>query len=287
MDYHKAIFTLSCREEDRQTASDLLIDLAGEAGFEAFEETNGQVVGYVQPHLFCQNLLDEQLSHFPLPHVSISYTLSSAENKNWNALWEEVGFAPIVIQNECVVYDARHTHKEQLPADLSLKIGIETRQAFGTGTHQTTQLVISQLLRLDINGKAVLDCGCGTGILGIVAAKMGARNVMAYDIDEWSVENTRHNAELNKVENLSVYQGDATILSTLTARFDLVLADINRNILLADMSHFKAAMRPGALLILSGFYEEDLPLLLEEAEKWQLTEVHRSEQDRWACLVLQ
>ena len=110
---------------------------------------------------------------------------------------------------------------------------------------------------------------------------------MAYDIDEWSVENTRHNAELNKVENLSVYQGDATILSTLTTRFDLVLANINRNILLADMSHFKAAMRPGALLILSGFYEEDLPLLLEEAEKWQLTEVHRSEQDRWACLVLQ
>ena len=132
----------------------------------------------------------------------------------------------------------------------------------------------------------VLDCGCGTGILSIAAAKLGAENVVAYDIDEWSVNNARHNAEINTIGNISVYQGDANVLNHISGVFDIVMANINRNILLNDMTTFKSLMTTGSLLILSGFYLSDIPVLLDKAKELGLEEYGRKQNGEWACLVL-
>jgi ribosomal protein L11 methyltransferase len=147
-------------------------------------------------------------------------------------------------------------------------------------------MIVSTLLHSDIEGKRVLDCGCGTGILGITASKLGAQEVVGYDIDEWSVENTRHNAEINKVENMDVLHGDSTVLNHISGVFDIVLANINRNILLQDMHQFRDVMAGNSKLILSGFYEEDVPLLLEKAKELGLEEYGRKTDTNWCCLAL-
>ena len=141
-------------------------------------------------------------------------------------------------------------------------------------------------MNLDLDGKRVLDCGCGTGILGITAARLGAKDVVGYDIDEWSVENAKHNAKLNGVENIEIYEGDAHVLNHISGVFDLVMANINRNILLQDMESFKSVMNHGAQLILSGFYEEDVTLLLEKAKTLGLSEKGKKKNGNWICLLL-
>ena len=147
-------------------------------------------------------------------------------------------------------------------------------------------MVVQTLLNIDLAGKRILDCGCGTGILSLVASKLGADSVIGYDIDEWSVENTKHNARLNGVENLEVFTGDSCVLSHISGVFDVVMANINRNILLADMAAFKDVMRPNAILILSGFYVDDAPMLVEKARGMGLAEINRRTEDNWCCLVL-
>lgn len=266
-----------------EIARDLLASLSADAGFETFEETADGMNGYVQESLFVPQMLDECVKDFPLADTHIEYTIQEAENKDWNETWEQAGFEPIIIDNRCVIYDAKHP----LGEDARLTIGIDARMAFGTGTHDTTQMIVRQLLDTDMNGKRVLDCGCGTGILGIAAAMMGAKEVVAYDIDEWSVENTRHNAVLNGVDNrIDVLHGDAHVLSHVSGVFDVVLANINRNILLADMHAFKDIMAHGATLIMSGFYEDDIPLLVDKASALGLEYQHKYASGDWRCLVL-
>ena len=147
-------------------------------------------------------------------------------------------------------------------------------------------MIVDLLTKTDIKGKHVLDCGCGTGILGIAAAKLGAEKVVAYDIDEWSVENTRHNAELNEVaDRFEVLHGNATVINHVSGVFDVVMANINRNILLADIKNFCMAMRHGTILIISGFYTEDMPMLVEEAKKHDLSECYHATDNNWACMA--
>ena len=160
--------------------------------------------------------------------------------------------------------------------------------AFGTGTHETTRMICSTLLDMDLQGKRVLDCGCGTGILGICALKLGADSCVGYDIDEWSADNTRHNAVINHVDDrLTSLCGDSSVLSDYVAEFDVVLANINRNILLADMPHFVRVMKPGATLILSGFYEADCALLSSKAQQLGLKLISTRTDGDWASMVFQ
>ena len=159
--------------------------------------------------------------------------------------------------------------------------------AFGSGYHETTQGMMREILEMDIEGKTVLDMGCGTCILGILSAMRGASRVTAIDIDEWSVENAKHNAEINGVENMEIYHGDANVLNHISGIFDIVLANINRNILLNDMAKFKSVMAANGTLILSGFYEEDVPLLLDKAKELGLHEKSRSIDEKWTCLSLE
>lgn len=271
----------------REIAADLLCDIVAEAGFEAFETIENGVNGYIQSTLYHQESLDLALQDWPLDDISVSYSISEAEDKNWNEEWENTGFEPIVIDDAVVVYDAKRTYTPDFFSSYRYSIGIEAQMAFGTGTHQTTRMVIQELLCSEIRGKEVLDCGCGTGILGIFSSKMGATHVAAYDIDEWSVKNTQHNAELNAVDNITPQTGDASIVPLMDKEFDVVLANINRNILLQDMPVFRQSLKEdGGLLIISGFYKDDVEMLIEKAQELGLKPIRQREEDGWCCLSL-
>lgn len=284
MKYLVAEFKIECQDGMIQICRDLLTDALGEAGFETFEDTDDGIKGYVQEGLLDQTAMNDAICNFMLSDVSISYDMKEAEYKNWNEEWEEAGFAPICIDGRICIYDARH--EDGTGSDADIKIGIETKQAFGTGTHETTRMIIATLLELPIDGKRVLDCGCGTGILGIAAAKLGAAEVAGYDIDEWSTENALHNADINNVENMKIMLGDASVLANIDGKFDIVLANINRNILLNDLATFVSVMKPDATLILSGFYESDADLLIAKANSLGLKETGRKVDNDWTCLML-
>jgi ribosomal protein L11 methyltransferase len=282
MKYYEVDFNVLPLSSD---AADLLAALAGEAGFETFEETDHGLRGYVQQPQFDRSLLDSLLQTFPMPGVNVSYTVSEAEDRDWNEQWEQQGFEPIVVADRLIIHDGRHLPPSTFNLQPStFNIEIDARQAFGTGTHETTRMVCATLLDLNLQGQRVLDCGSGTGILGITAMKLGARECVAYDIDEWSVDNTRHNAVINRVE-ITPLLGDATILNKVEGTFDIVMANINRNILLADMPMFRQKMAPGAHLILSGFYTADIPLLTDRAASLGLALVSQREAGDWACLL--
>lgn len=284
MKYLVAEFKIECQDGMIQIARDLLTDALGEAGFETFEDTEDGIKGYVQESLFDENAMNDVISNFMLPDVTINANIQEAEYKNWNEEWEEAGFERININDSITIYDARHDDGNGIASGIS--IGIETKQAFGTGTHETTRMIVSTLLNIDIKGKRVLDCGCGTGILGIAASKLGASEVVGYDIDEWSSENGIHNAELNGVGNMKVMLGDASVLKSVEGKFDVVLANINRNILLADMPAFVSVMADDSLLILSGFYASDVDLLIEKASSLGLSKIDSKSDSEWTCLVL-
>ena len=267
-----------------QTAKDILCQLAGNIGFDSFEDEGATVTGYVQKQLFDRPELDSILAGFPIMNLNITYEAQDAEDKNWNEAWEENGFEPITVNGKCVIHDTTHTPPHR---GNGMEITIDTKQAFGTGGHETTYMIVSELLDSDVKGKRVLDCGCGTGILSILSAKLGAKDVTGYDIDEWSVSNTRHNCGLNGVGNVTVLHGDASVISTLATKFDMILANINRNILLNDMSAFKSAMSDGATLILSGFYEQDADMLINSAERLGLKTVKRETRHQWCMLVFE
>lgn len=284
MKYLVAEFKIECQDGMIQIARDLLTDALGEAGFETFEDTEDGIKGYVQESLFDENAMNDFISNFMLPDVTINANIQEAEYKNWNEEWEEAGFERININDSITIYDARHDDGNGIASGIS--IGIETKQAFGTGTHETTRMIVSTLLNIDLKGKRVLDCGCGTGILGIAASKLGASEVVGYDIDEWSSENAIHNAELNGVGNMKVMLGDASVLKSVEGKFDVVLANINRNILLADMPAFVSVMADDSLLILSGFYASDVDLLIEKASSLGLSKIDSKSDSEWTCLVL-
>ena len=271
-------------ESLRSTAFDLVSCLAGSAGYESFEEQGIELLGYIQDSLFNEELLQSVLSPFPMPGISVSFSTKEAEYRDWNADWENEGFDPIILPGLCVVHDLKHPVEK---TDSMQEILIDARMAFGTGTHNTTRMMLEDIFSSDIRGKRVLDCGCGTGILSIAAAKCGASEVVAYDIDEWSVENTRHNAKLNEADIIEVLQGDVTVLSHVSGVFDYVFANINRNILLSDMKYIKEVMHSGSRLFLSGFYVSDIPVLCEEAEANGFTLQSKTESDGWAMLSLE
>lgn len=283
MHYYKAEFKIECDEDLKQVARELLADMAGEAGFESFEETETGLDGYVQMDLFHKEMLDQIISDFPIENILIEYTIACVIDEDWNQEWESIGFDPIDINEQIMVFDA----KKSIPlVERPISIGIEAKNAFGTGTHETTQMILSELLEQEVASKRVLDCGCGTGILGIAASKLGAEEIVAYDIDEWSVKNTDHNAVLNGVSNIRVMEGDSSVLTHISGVFDLVMANINRNILLADLPRFREVLNVGGTIILSGFYTEDAPMILEKGWELGLSEFSRKKNNNWCMLVL-
>lgn len=272
MQYIEVTFTVNPLSE---TANDIIAALAADLGFESFVESPEGTIGYVPASLYKEEALHEALTDFPMSGTTITFTAKEMEDKNWNEEWEKNFFEPIVVDNRCVIHSTFHKDYPKATYDII----INPQMAFGTGHHQTTRLIISYLLDIDLQGKTVLDMGCGTSILAILASMRGASSLTAIDIDEWCVNNSIDNLALNHINNIKVFQGDASSLAN-EGPFDVIIANINRNILLADMQYYVARMNEGAEIYFSGFYESDLPMIQAEAERLGLRYLsHRVEKD--------
>lgn len=288
MKYFVVNFKIECEPELMQPARELLSAAACEAGFEAFEDTEDGLQGYVQRPLYNKEALDEAIADYMPEGATVTYDVEEVPDQDWNQGWEEEGFEPIGVSENLIIYDAKHTDMNMFAGnDGVMRIFIEARNAFGTGTHQTTRMILRRLLGMNLNGKKVLDCGCGTGILGIVASRLGADRVLGYDIDEWSSENAKYNASINGVGNLDVMLGDASVLDVVDEEFDVVIANINRNILINDMSAFKRHMKNDGCLIFSGFYESDVPMLEKAAMDNAMSLKDVVTDEEWACALFE
>lgn len=276
MKYLEFIFhTTPCTE----TVNDVLSAVLADVGFESFVERPDGIAAYIQANLYNEENVRQVITDYPLPDTDITYSYTEAEDKDWNEEWEKNFFQPIVIGDRCVIHSTFHHDVPQVEYDIV----INPQMAFGTGHHETTSLIISELLDTDLQGKEVLDMGCGTSILAILARMRGAVSCTAVDIDDWCVRNSQENIALNHLDGIDVYQGDASSLAD-KGPFDVVIANINRNILLADMRYYVARMKKGALLFLSGFYTEDIPALRSEAESLGLRHDGQREKNRWATV---
>lgn len=280
MKYYELNFTI---EPYIEAYGDVLSASLAEIGFETFVPTDNGLQAYIQQQVFQEKQLQELIGEFPFADVKISFDKAEAAYEDWNAVWEEEGFHPIVIDDMIVIHDVKHTDVPELPYDII----ITPKLAFGTGSHQTTRMIMRTLANTDLTGKKVIDAGTGTGILSIMCIKRGADSVFAYDIDEWSVENTRDNLLLNGIYNkVMVEQGDAAVLSK-TGKVDLLIANINRNILLNDLHSFCTKMNPGGQLLLSGFYTEDAPILVDDAQREGFKLIKRENEENWCMLLLE
>ncbi|WP_276868569.1 50S ribosomal protein L11 methyltransferase [Bacteroides heparinolyticus] len=263
-----------------EVVNDVLSAVLAEAGFESFVEQTDGINAYIQKALYNESTLKEALAEFPLPDVNIEYNYTEAEDRNWNEEWEKNFFQPIVIDNRCVIHSTFHKDVPQAEYDIV----INPQMAFGTGHHETTSLIIGELLDSDLQEKSLLDMGCGTSILAILARMRGATPCTAIDIDEWCVRNSLENIELNRVDNIDVFQGDASSLKD-KGPFDIIIANINRNILLNDMKHYVSRMNQGGSLLMSGFYANDIPVIQAEAENNGLHLIHHREKNQWAVVL--
>ena len=280
MKYYEVKFIL---EPNIEAYADVFSASLAEIGFESFVPSDKGLVAYIQQQMFNEESLKQEIEDFPIPDVSISYNVAEAQDEDWNAVWEEEGFHPVIIDDKIVIHDVKHTDVPNLPYDIL----ISPKQAFGTGSHETTRMIMRELSDLDLTGKKVIDAGTGTGILSIMCIKRGAEHVFAYDIDEWSVENTRDNLLLNGIYNqVTVEEGDSSVLSH-TDYADLLIANINRNILLNDLHTFSGKLEKEGLLLLSGFYTDDAPILVKAAQEEGLELIKKVSAEGWCMLLLE
>jgi len=257
-----------------QPGTEILIAELGYAGFESFVETEEGVTAYIQKDEWNPNILDD-INILDSDEFKIEYTFSEIEQINWNSEWEK-NFDPIEVDGKCTVRAPFHPDK-----NFEYEIVIEPKMSFGTGHHETTFMMLQFILENDFKGKSVLDMGCGTAVLAILAEMRGASKLDAIDIDEWCFENSLENIERNNCENISVFLGDATLLSD--KKYDVIIANINRNILLNDMDTYRKCLEKGGILYLSGFYNEDLPIIKEACNNLGFTFVENKEKNKWVA----
>lgn len=264
------------------TATDVMAAILADAGYESFVPDQSGLTAYIRHELFSENAVKEAIAAFPLPDVEIKCASEFIEGRDWNHEWEKNYFQPIVVADRCVIHSSFHTGYPACEYDIA----IDPKMAFGTGHHATTSLIIAQLLERDLCGLAVTDMGTGTGILAILAAMRGASPVTAIEIDPAAEINARENVVANGHAEIDVRLGDASLLPS-APKADLFIANINRNIITGDIHAYAAAMKPGATMLLSGFYEADIPVIMEAARPLGLEyERHTVKGDNWACLRL-
>lgn len=261
--------------EPLELGSEILIAELGEKAFESFIETETGISAFVQKDLWDTNIL-EDIQILDNPEFKIEYTFEEIEQVNWNEEWEK-NFEPIDVDGKCHVRAPFH---EKTNAEFD--IVIEPKMSFGTGHHETTHMMIQHLLETDLVGKKTLDMGCGTAILAILVEMKGAQPIDAIDIDNWCYLNSIENAERNNCKHISVYEGDASLL--VGKKYDVIIANINRNILLNDMQQYVACLNENGILFLSGFYTEDIPVISESCTSKGLTYVKQFERNNWVAL---
>lgn len=259
--------------------SEIIMAEIAEAGFDTFLETEKGFEAYVEMEKFDKEQLRYILEKYS-EQTPVVFQQDRIEKKNWNEEWEK-SYEPIVVEGKCLIRADFHKIDKRYPFELV----ITPKMSFGTGHHQTTYLMIKNQMDMDHRGKRIMDAGCGTAILSIMASKLGATEVEAFDIDEWSVTNGRENIEVNQCNNIRHQQGKLSELD-LSGSFDIILANINKNVLLQEMNLYGDYLNPSGLLLLSGFYVGDIPDLLQEGAKYGLHELKRDELEGWAALVL-
>ncbi len=275
MNYIGCNFKIISGSLEQQTAIDILVAELGSVGFESFTENEDGVIAFIQEADWNESLLND-IQILESDEVSFSYEVEEIEQVNWNEEWEK-NFEPIIVENEVSIRAPFHSNP-----NLKYDIVIEPKMSFGTGHHETTYLMIKHLMALDLRGKKVLDMGCGTGILAIFAELKGAEQIDAIDIDAWCYENSVENIERNNCQNIKVYQGDASMIKTKA--YDVIIANINRNILLNDIGVYAERLNANGELYLSGFYTEDVAQINEAAEKNGLVLSVKFERNNWVGL---
>ena len=241
-----------------EPASDILIAQLGEAGFESFVEEEDAVLAYIQKDDWSSDILNgiDILSN---DNFEIDYDSKEIEQENWNATWEQ-NFQPIIVDDICMIRAPFHESM-----NVEYDIVIEPKMSFGTGHHETTHMMLQHILNLDVEGKAVLDMGSGTGVLAILCAMRGAGKIDAIDIDNWCYLNAKENVERNKMDFIEVYEGDVALIKN--KKYDVIIANINRNILLMDIPAYSNSLNKNGTLLLSGFYTEDLDMITEKCNE--------------------
>ncbi|WP_108803978.1 50S ribosomal protein L11 methyltransferase [Aquimarina sp. Aq107] len=255
-----------------QPATEILIAELGNVGFESFVETENGLEAFIQKEEWKANILDD-IYILSSDEFEITFSTKEIEQVNWNKEWEK-NFTPIVVDDTCGVRAPFHEKPE-----LQYDIVIEPKMSFGTGHHETTHMMIQHLLKQDLQDKKVLDMGCGTGVLAILAEMKGAQPIDAIDIDNWCYLNTIENVERNNCKHITAYEGDASLL--LDKKYDVVIANINRNILLKDISTYANTLRTDGVLLLSGFYQEDLELITKQCKDNNLEFVECFDRNNW------
>ena len=261
--------------EPFQPGTEILIAELGCAGFESFVETPDGVIAYIQVGDHSESIL-ESIYILNSSEFEITYNFETIEQTNWNAEWEK-NFNPIVVGDQCAIRAPFHD-----PFDVKYDIIIEPKMSFGTGHHETTHMMIEHVLASDFTKKSVLDMGCGTGLLAILSMKKGASRVEAIDIDNWCYLNSLENISRNDCDQITVLEGDASLLEG--KRFDVIIANINRNILLNDLSTYVACLNKNASLFLSGFYDSDFELVQESCENLGLKFETKRTRNNWVAL---
>lgn len=274
MNYHTRL-TVTCNSD----YSELLMAELGEAGFDTFLEKDDGFEAYVEGNSFDASHVESIRTKYATA-TKVSFAFDTIEKQNWNEEWEK-NYEPIIVDDQCIIRAEFHQPENEYPFELI----ITPKMSFGTGHHQTTYLMIRAQLKMDHRGKRVMDAGCGTAILSVMASKLGAREVEAFDIDEWSVSNSADNIKLNQCTNIRHQTGKLADLS-FDGEFNIILANINKNVLLDEMPLYASHLSRGGQLLLSGFYTEDIPDLLNRATAYGLTEEARDDKDNWASLLL-
>lgn len=261
-------------------ATDLLAGILGDIGFESFVPDESGLTAYISTSLWDENVLDGALCDFPF-ECRISRKHTVIEGRDWNEEWERNYFQPIVVGERCVVHSSFHTDIPEAEYDIV----IDPKMAFGTGHHATTSLILGQLLDMDLEGKSLIDMGTGTGILALLAAMRGATPVTAIEIDPFAQVNAVENVALNGHPEIKVLLGDASALEGVSAA-DVFVANINRNVITGDMAAYASRLCSGGIMLLSGFYTDDIDIVRAAAEAVGMRYDSFTERDRWACMRL-
>lgn len=278
MEYYELSFRYESSIET-ETINDILASELGNIGFESFTSNENGLTACVAVDNYNPSIVEELLENFPVPGVKFFHTKERIADCDWNEEWEKNYFHPIRIGNECIIRASFHPEEN----GFEYPIVIDPKMAFGTGNHATTYLMLCEMLKLDLKGKELLDMGCGTAVLAILAVKKGASRVTAVDIDEWAYNNAVENCRLNNAGNIRVVRGGAGEIKDF-GMFDYIFANINRNVLLEDMKYYKPALASGGQLFMSGFYREDIPVVEKECNRCGLSLLSFVEKDNWIAV---